>query len=147
MVFSFLDCMLKARPLAGVLRQALGAGVDAVVLMNASGAVICSVSNESAVSNAHLCDAPILLAVMSHAWRGFASCEPSSEDTAVSSGSSLEALMLDTPTTKTILMGVANGAVILALIAQQDVEVGMLRLKATALQRHLHEPMSRAFAA
>lgn len=69
-------------------------------------------------------------------WRAYATCDLArNRATGMLEPESLEAVMVDLGESKVCAVGVGGNGIL--LLAGQQVELGMLKLKATALQRHL----------
>ena len=128
--------MINAEALHASLKLVLDGGVDTVLLITTKGTLLASSSLPSATVNQN-----VIVAAVTNMWRAYATNDlAKSPSTGMLEPESLEALLVDIGDQKICAVGVA-GSGIICLVGQQA-ELGMLKLKAASLQRHL-DPMLR----
>lgn len=163
MEISHPPVMVKASLLYDKLRNALGDGVDIVLLLTSSGSLMSSASIRVGFSQSQECRT--LAALTANIWRTYASTQKgmpvASKNAPHSSGggddddtvSELEFVLAELETNKLCCFGM-GGKAVLALFAANSTELGMIKLKAASLQGELfdsiqlalrQEPNTRAF--
>jgi predicted regulator of Ras-like GTPase activity (Roadblock/LC7/MglB family) len=126
--------MLNAQALVKTLDQVLGNGVEHVILVTTRGSLLASASQLPDFDGSQLqCT---YVAMSANLWRAYATCDlATNRSTGMLEPESLEAIMIDLGDSKVCAVGVGGSGIL--LLAGQQVELGMLKLKATSLQRHL----------
>lgn len=132
--------MLNAQALNKSLEQCLGNGVDSVVLINTKGTLLSSASSHPKFQESQ--QLSTLIAVAGNLWRAYATCDLArNKATGQLEPESMESVLVDLGESKLCAVGVGGSGIL--LLTGQQVELGMLKLKATSLQRHL-DPSLRA---
>lgn len=139
-IFPRLGCveiMINAQALTKTLQQAIGNGVDTVLLLSTKGIELSVASSipEYASSTQH----SLLVATIANLWRAYATNDLAKSRSGTIDPESLEALLVDLGESKICAVGVGSAGIV-AVVGGQ-VEMGMLKLKATSLQRHLDGPL------
>ncbi|RKP08911.1 hypothetical protein THASP1DRAFT_29299 [Thamnocephalis sphaerospora] len=123
--------MLKPRVIAKVLQQALTGGVETALLLTRDGAVLASGTSPGKS------DTAIRAAVAASAWKDYEACLRSWSDV----GDDPRWLLLRCERGYAIVRPV--GELLVALVANETCELGMLRLKVDALVKHFEEPLKK----
>ncbi|KAF9168119.1 Ragulator complex protein lamtor2 [Actinomortierella ambigua] len=119
--------MLKPKLISQVLQQATTGGVKATILLNLEGSLLAFAAQSDR-------DARIYGALTSNIWSIY------SKHVKTETGP-LSFLILECEEGKVAVSMVST--MILCLVAQEDVELGILKAKSEALTRHLEAPLSR----
>jgi hypothetical protein len=123
--------MINAAALNNSLKLVLDGGVDTVLLFTTKGSLLASASLPTAVVNQN-----VIVAAVTNMWRACATNDLAKNPaTGMLEPESLEALLVDIGDHKICAVGVAGSGII--CIVGQQAELGMLKLKAASLQRHL----------
>lgn len=133
--------MLNAIALNKALEQVLGNGVECVVLVNTRGALLASASTSPSFRDSQ--QEAVLVAAAANLWRAYATCDLArNKSTGQVEPDSLEALLVELGESKICALGVGGAGIL--LLSGTQVELGMLKLKATSLQRHLDPSLRNA---
>jgi predicted regulator of Ras-like GTPase activity (Roadblock/LC7/MglB family) len=131
--------MLSAKAVNAALKQTLGNGVEYVVLVNSKGSLLSSATTELDSEKATTTTLT-LVTVAGNLWRSY-----STNDLALNKNvlepESLEAILVDLGETKVCALSVGGSGIL--LLAGHQVELGLLKLKASGLQRYL-DPQLRS---
>jgi hypothetical protein len=147
--------LLKAGLLAEKLQNSVGDGVDIVLLLSTSGALLSTASNRTEFARSQECR--MLAALTANLWRNYASqCSvlnaqsgnkgaggAPSPAPAAAGATELDFILAELETNKLCVFGM-GGRAVLALYAQSSVELGLLKLKAASLQGELFDGVKLA---
>ncbi|KAI8098928.1 uncharacterized protein BX664DRAFT_271864 [Halteromyces radiatus] len=129
--------MLKPKVISQVLRQSTRDGVKAALLMTHDGSLLSfATDNDKNVK--------IYAAIAANIWSTYN--KQSSSETFLDGGQSDSPrfLLLDCEEGSAFIIGI--GTMLLCLVAENYVNLGILKAKAEALQVHLQEPLLRVAA-
>mmetsp|Transcript_13530 Transcript_13530/g.38448 ORF Transcript_13530/g.38448 Transcript_13530/m.38448 type:complete len:121 (+) Transcript_13530:118-480(+) len=116
--------MLKLKIIPQVLEQANTGGVEGTILVNAEGSLLSSAGKNAAETKS-------VAAIASNVWNSY-------QNTAEGAGN-LEFLSLVCERASIVVTSCGN---FLLVLYGNGASFGMMKTKATALKRHLHEPLS-----
>lgn len=132
--------MLDATLVHKVMKSTVKDGIIMAFLMNSEGEVITSALLDEPDAQEHFGS---IAAAVGNAWRVYARCDLSVNVHNQEEPDSLEQILLELSNTKICAMSVA-GTWVAAVVSNETVEIGMLKLKAASLQRaldHLLQPV------
>ncbi|KAI9597630.1 mitogen-activated protein-binding protein-interacting protein [Syncephalis fuscata] len=120
--------MIKPKVIAQVLQQAVTGGVETALLLTRDGAILASATASGA-------DTAIRAAVAASVWKGYEACLQNWSST----GDNARWILLECEQGRAMVYPV--GELLVALVANTQCEIGMLKLKAEALVKHFDEPL------